>query len=300
VERTIVFDGSPLGNAPFEINPPVEDLYEGNPPEGNTPYEYESGGGDGGVNQFDPGRATIEQSTLDDPLWQVGEMQDTPELGEVAPPVFEAEEEQGWIDWLTDFIPFVSGGKKMAGADIEGQQTKNEATRLKLYDDIANGRGDVSGSLRRGRNLGKEGEALRGAVEVYTDFAMTVPGAASTTPGSGRFGAARNAGKTVGEVVSQTHHIATNKGKWGEIFRVLLDRAKIADLLDGAANTMQLPGHAGRHTEKYHQYVFQRLRTAIGNKTGDAARDAATEALNKLRDELTLNPRLPYTDGGLQ
>jgi hypothetical protein len=69
----IVYDGSPLGNAPFEINPPVEDLYEGNPPEGNTPYEYESGGGEGGVNQFDPGRATIEQSTLDDPLWQVGE-----------------------------------------------------------------------------------------------------------------------------------------------------------------------------------------------------------------------------------
>jgi len=96
---------------------------------------------------------------------------------------------------------------------------------------------------------------------------------------------------------SQLHHLATNKGKWGKKFAELFRRAGVN--LDDAMNKMPLPGHTGRHTEAYHRFVYQRLRTAIGNRQGAAARNALESALQQLRRDLERTPRLPYRDGGL-
>jgi filamentous hemagglutinin len=96
---------------------------------------------------------------------------------------------------------------------------------------------------------------------------------------------------------AQAHHLATNKGKWGEKFENLFGRAGVD--LDDAINKMDLPGHVGRHTDKYHQWVFDQLEAAVAGKQGQAAKDALTSALSKIRKRLEANPRLPYADGGI-
>jgi hypothetical protein len=96
---------------------------------------------------------------------------------------------------------------------------------------------------------------------------------------------------------TQVHHFATNKGKWGEKFKHLFDKVGVS--LDDVVNKMDLPGHAGRHTNAYHELVYKRLKEAVAGKSGKAARDALTRTLKRLRKELKANPRLPYTDGGL-
>lgn len=100
------------------------------------------------------------------------------------------------------------------------------------------------------------------------------------------------------DVAVQTHHIATKYGRWGERFDELFKKAGIG--MDDAINKMELPGHMGRHIEEYHTHVWNQLNNAIGSKTGQAAKDALKGALDKLRMELEINPRLPYTDGGLR
>jgi hypothetical protein len=96
---------------------------------------------------------------------------------------------------------------------------------------------------------------------------------------------------------TEIHHLASNKGTWAKKFQKLFDRAGID--LDDAVNRIDLPGHIGRHTEKYHQWVYDQLEAAVGTRTGQAAKDALTKALDKIRKALETNPRLPYFDGGL-
>jgi hypothetical protein len=96
---------------------------------------------------------------------------------------------------------------------------------------------------------------------------------------------------------SQVHHLATNQGKWADEFAKLFARAGVS--MDDAVNKMKLPGHMGRHTNTYHEFVYERLSTAIGNTRGATARSALEDALQQIRRELERNPRLPYRDGGL-
>ena len=95
-----------------------------------------------------------------------------------------------------------------------------------------------------------------------------------------------------GPANSQIHHIASNKGSWGPRFKALFDKAGIS--LDDAINKLPLPDHVGRHIEEYHQWVYNQLKAAIGNKTGRDASDALTQALERIRQALVSNPRLPY------
>jgi hypothetical protein len=101
------------------------------------------------------------------------------------------------------------------------------------------------------------------------------------------------------QVKTEIHHIASNKGAWEKRFAELFKKAGMS--LDDAVNKMDLPFHNGRHIEEYHKFVYERLQKAIANKaTEEEARKALTKELQKLREDLLKNPRLPYSDGGLR
>ncbi|KKL03860.1 hypothetical protein LCGC14_2621910, partial [marine sediment metagenome] len=102
----------------------------------------------------------------------------------------------------------------------------------------------------------------------------------------------------VGRAATQSHHMATFYGKWGDKFKDLFKRANL-DPKTAVTNIMDLPGHSGRHTNKYHAWVYRILRTAVGNKRGKAAKDALEDALSQIKKRVEENPRLPYKDGGL-
>lgn len=62
--------------------------------------------------------------------------------------------------------------------------------------------------------------------------------------------------------------------------------------LNDAANKLFLAGHKGRHTVAYHQYVLQRLETAIKSLKGNEYVQALKTELNMLKTELTKNPEI--------
>lgn len=98
---------------------------------------------------------------------------------------------------------------------------------------------------------------------------------------------------------SQLHHIATYFGEYGQKFEAIFRQAGITgkstkEVLGYAKNLVELVGHRGRHTKTYHEFVYDYLKTEVGNKVGTNARDALDKALEFLREELTKNPRLPY------
>jgi hypothetical protein len=97
---------------------------------------------------------------------------------------------------------------------------------------------------------------------------------------------------------SQIHHIATNKGVWKDAFEELFTQAGRA--LNDPENLMDLPRHVGRHIEEYHQFVYNKLKAAIGEKVGEEASNELTRVLREIRQILENNPRLPYRDGGLR
>jgi hypothetical protein len=105
------------------------------------------------------------------------------------------------------------------------------------------------------------------------------------------------AASAIRAAASQTHHLATNKGSWGRKFKEMFKSVGLD--VDDEINKMSLPAHLGRHTEKYHEWVHELLKSAIKNKKGSAAKEALKEQLVIIRRKLESNPRLPYSDGGL-
>lgn len=67
------------------------------------------------------------------------------------------------------------------------------------------------------------------------------------------------------------HHFATNKSsKYTEEMRAL---AKKYDLdLDQPWNKEPLPGHMGRHTDAYHEWVLEQMRRASREAEEDPAK----------------------------
>jgi hypothetical protein len=89
----------------------------------------------------------------------------------------------------------------------------------------------------------------------------------------------------------QIHHIATDKSiksGYTEAFERIFKKAGMT--LDDAANKVDLPGHAGRHSPKYHEYVLSRLRGATEGLSGTDAATALRAQLGTLRQELLANP----------
>ncbi|WP_163867617.1 AHH domain-containing protein [Myxococcus eversor] len=90
----------------------------------------------------------------------------------------------------------------------------------------------------------------------------------------------------------ERHHIATNKndvsaargGPWTPEFRKLFRRAGM-DLKD-QENLVEVVGHKGPHPQQYHEYVYERLRSALGQcRKVEDCRKALTEELRKLARE---------------
>jgi RHS repeat-associated protein len=87
------------------------------------------------------------------------------------------------------------------------------------------------------------------------------------------------------------HHLATNKnwistargGPWSPKFDALFKRAGRS--LDDELNKVAVPGHFGPHPEAAHRLVFDRLRSAMGRKQGDALEQAFDAELAALRKE---------------
>ncbi len=93
------------------------------------------------------------------------------------------------------------------------------------------------------------------------------------------------------------HHIAP---KGDDRLRKIFEEVG-ADIDYDDANLMELPGHCGGHTNAYRDYVLEKLRHAVDGETRVMLKkQALNDALAKLREELTKNPRLPYKDGGLK
>ena len=95
---------------------------------------------------------------------------------------------------------------------------------------------------------------------------------------------------------SEIHHIVTTyenaargwERNWAQESQKILDRAAVG--LESKANKLLLPGHNGPHPELYHKRVFERLRDAARNKTGQALNDAVTKELEQIRADLLADP----------
>jgi len=117
--------------------------------------------------------------------------------------------------------------------------------------------------------------------------------AAGATGILGRKGATK-AAQVVEDFVKkkgQTHHIATNKaiksGYTKELEKIF---NKGGMSLEDEANKVFLEGHAGRHSDKYHRHVKERLEEATEGLSGDAYKEALQQELKTLKAELLRNP----------
>jgi A nuclease family of the HNH/ENDO VII superfamily with conserved AHH len=88
------------------------------------------------------------------------------------------------------------------------------------------------------------------------------------------------------------HHIATDKnsvsdvrgGPWTPEFEKIFKQAGMS--LDDPANIVEVAGHQGPHPEAYHRLVHERLRSAVGTLSGDAAKQALIAQLNVIRADI--------------
>ncbi|HZW07048.1 MAG TPA: AHH domain-containing protein [Phycisphaerales bacterium] len=91
---------------------------------------------------------------------------------------------------------------------------------------------------------------------------------------------------------SNFHHIATNKNwkagrKWSKQFSLLFQQAGLS--MNNKANLIELSKelhNRGRHSQKYHTEVYERLSKAIGNLKGEEAQLALKNELARLSDDI--------------
>ena len=94
------------------------------------------------------------------------------------------------------------------------------------------------------------------------------------------------------------HHIASDKSiasGYTEQYQKVFDQAGMS--LQDDANIIYLEGHHGAHTKVYKEYVLNYITDAVGDKTGEEAKQALTGALNRIAEQLRQNPRMPYRGG---
>jgi len=91
----------------------------------------------------------------------------------------------------------------------------------------------------------------------------------------------------------QTHHIATNKHNsyWTPRFEKLFSKGGLS--FEDESNKLMLEGHLGRHTNAYHQWVYDKLEAAITDMTDEAEIAAALRAaLRAIAEQLKTDPGL--------
>lgn len=64
--------------------------------------------------------------------------------------------------------------------------------------------------------------------------------------------------KYVDDAATQLHHLITDKNSyWTGVMRGITDKYKLD--LNGMWNKIPLPGHSGKHTDQYHQWMYDQL-----------------------------------------
>jgi hypothetical protein len=124
---------------------------------------------------------------------------------------------------------------------------------------------------------------------------LVVAGVGLTVEGAMVVGGVALAGHGLGTIAYiDTHHIATNKhSSWTPQLKELFAKGGLN--LEDEANKIGLGPHSGggRHPEVYHQWVYNRLKSAIEGITSKADIAAALRAeFGTIADELKANPGL--------
>lgn len=96
----------------------------------------------------------------------------------------------------------------------------------------------------------------------------------------------------------QIHHIASDKaiasGVTKEFEKIF---AGAGMTLQDSANKIFVPGHLGRHSAKYNEYVLATLRAAVEGKSGAAYGNALRQSLRDLKQKILKNPGILKGDG---
>jgi len=81
---------------------------------------------------------------------------------------------------------------------------------------------------------------------------------------------------------TQEHHFVTNKGSfWPNMMRQITDKYNLD--LDGSWNRQYIENHSGRHSDVYHQWVYNRLKYIDDFANGDV-----NQFLNLFYEEIVL------------
>lgn len=95
-----------------------------------------------------------------------------------------------------------------------------------------------------------------------------------------------------GAVAGQDHHIATDKSiktGWTKLFKSVFDRSNMS-MQDKANIVENLVGHAGRHSPKYHRFVWEKIKKVKNGKE-------LQKALGEIREAILENPNILKGDG---
>ena len=90
--------------------------------------------------------------------------------------------------------------------------------------------------------------------------------------------------KSLKSLAPETHHIATIYGDVGRRMKGLFDSVGLS--MESAWNKTRISGHIGPHGSFYNEYVYSRLRDALGDFSGFDRVNAMLDALYDLRREL--------------
>jgi RHS repeat-associated protein len=220
-----------------------------------------------------------------------------------------------WPDWLDNAIDFAQGATYQFVNDMTLGTLDRVATSLSLCMDCNRSDAYVQGQQagRAASTVVSSTEAVLGAAAAAEGLAamgptagggllcgavtaggcLVVAGVGLTAEGAMVVGGGAVAGHGVGTLAYiQNHHIATNKNSlWTPRFKELFAKGGLS--FEDEANKLGLEGHLGRHTNTYHQWVYDRLEAAIAGFDNQADIAAALRSeLSIIADELKANPGL--------
>jgi hypothetical protein len=268
------------------------------------------GGSGGGVNPFDPGRATIEQSTLDDPLWQViGDVDQVPDNsldynnGDAVGRLIEkqtreaADAEPGYVDRYSGRLKENVSG---IARDLNPVNTPGDLRDAwnELPSDLEKAKAlwnDPLGYLAERWRVIKQGaKDLVSTPEGHADLTTLAASALLAKKAQGRFGQTHKTGvKPVGEVPTA---LSGTVGTFDDLVRQAKQQyPKLAgkihqhhitpQYLGGAVNGPKVPLDAA-----YHQQITNAFRKAWPYGQDPPSPSQLREIMNKVYSEFPLPP----------
>ncbi len=173
-------------------------------------------------------------------------------------------------DWL-DFVPIIGSGRDLLEGIREGDWGKIAMGAGGLLLDITSG---GTGSLVKGIIKGGVKIALRQGAKQVTGSAVK-----KSVQSGAKASSAQAAKKAPRKTVK--HHIMTNKNykrgkKWSKEFENLLDKCDARDLLNSAANLVEMAEEEHRkrapHSEGYHSMIYEAVKKIVDRYKHDPKR----------------------------